>query len=453
MACSIGITDVQGILTGGKLTGLTVNGTATVGGCKTVSVQIGCGDALTETLTATVASSGQWTKDFPAPGAALPACAECGAEPGILVKASCTTGGCTVAEGTFVVNCPPACPTITITGQTIGPCWPGGFVTIATTIQVSGGNSFSALAQYNGSTYATITANGTYTVTGKFLTPGPVTFSVQVTSTGSPPLTCANLVSFPETLDLCPPCPSSNLTPTVGQCDSNGNVSVSVTAVVTGSAPFSVQFSDAFGHVQTGGTTSSTGGTVNLVLGPYSYAGGSAQQFTVTTNTPAGCGDESITVNLPSCPTSNGGNSNSSKPSFFCWCCLLVFLVVLVFFAMWACSTFPLATHSIVLPFIGGHFFGPFGAIFATLMILIALLCYQLCPPCNPCWDCRYAMCLFYSSLLAALLILVLAIFGVATVPLVWVSAMVAALLLAGVAAVYAFNARCTTYFSTGNCN
>jgi hypothetical protein len=306
MACTLAITGVAGMTTGGTLTSIVVSGQAT--NCKTVTVRIQCGDGQPQTLTNvavdTATTPWTWTATFQD----VPESCIC--SKGIDVTAQCSQKGQT-CQATFnaALKCMPggggggACPSITVAGVSVGDCNPDGTRQVQITYQLNGTNYSAHLVDSNNNTIGVplsnvsgvniLSAQGNYT--------GTETFTVVVTQ----PANCAG-DSLPIGIADCDVCPNVTFVQTLNpDPNSPGNYTVAVTAMLSSTSSYDAELWE--GSTEWDSTPGSVVGSYNLQSPTESLPANTSRTYEVKIISPVGCSDDQLVVTAPGTKGGGGG--------------------------------------------------------------------------------------------------------------------------------------------------
>lgn len=312
MACTLTITGVAGMTTGGTLTSIVVTGQST--NCKSVSVQIQCSDGQPQTMANvavdTTTTPWTWTATFQN----LPASCVC--SKGIVVVAQCDEQGesCTT---TFkaALKCMPsgggACPSITVAGVTVGDCNPDGTRQVQISYQLNGTNYSAHLVDSNNNTIGVPLSNvsGVHILMGQGNYTGTETFTVVVTQPGG----CAG-DSLPVGIPDCAMCPNVTFVQTINpDPNSPGNYTSSVTAMLSSTSAYDAQLWE--GTTELDSTPGLVVGSYNLQSPTESLPANTSRTYEVKIISPANCGVEQSVVTAPG---SKGGGNGGGGGSFGC---------------------------------------------------------------------------------------------------------------------------------------
>lgn len=442
MACTITISSATGTVSpAGTLSQIVVSGLAS--NCSQVDVSITCPPSPAQTMTVPV-SGGSWSATF----TNLPPTCKCTGSITIRVTCSDHMESCS-ALTTLQIDCPPPaaeCPQFTAINWLIGDCQADGSSPVTFTCGLFATGTYTAELQANGSTIAIVSGPGATTLTGSGNFTGSVTFVVVITN----PTGCTSLPPITVTLPTCPKCPDVTLGFTYSMdCDANGNRSVTVTASVVATSPTTAELLNPAGAVVD--SVSGTG-TLNMT-DTATYPAGSTQLYTVQIISQGNCGIDQLSIQLPACAQTSGGNGDGTP---FCPCCIALILVVIAYYLTWA---FGFYTGDLVVPVIQvnlGSALGWASVVFALLVWLV-VKCYMTVESCKKCWECRFFRCMIVALISSIILILLLLVVSliIGGAPLVpqWLPAVIAAALALAVFGVLVSSKRCKKFFATGNCN
>ncbi len=162
---------------------------------------------------------------------------------------------------------------------------------------------------------------------------------------------------------------------------------------------------------------------------------------------PANCPSKTINISVPKCDPEECFEVSPPTPTPHCPCCILLCVLTLLYFTLWA---FGLYSGSVtVLGVTIG--FGVSSFLFSLFFWLIITFCYKLNPDCRKCWECRVYKCMFWASIISAVVVLILFIIPAITVPL-WLSALIGALGSALLFWTLMSSDRCQVFYDTGEC-
>lgn len=296
MACTLTITGVAGMTTGGTLTSIVVTGQST--NCKSVSVQIQCSDGQPQTMANvavdTTTTPWTWTATFQN----IPASCVC--SKGIVVVAQCDEQGETCTT-TFkaALKCMPsgggACPSITVAGVTVGDCNPDGTRQVQISYQLNGTNYSAHLVDSNNNTIGVPLSNvsGVHILMGQGNYTGTETFTVVVTQPGG----CAG-DSLPIGIPDCAMCPNVTFVQTINpDPNSPGNYTSSVTAMLSSTSAYDAQLWE--GTTELDSTPGLVAGSYNLQSPTESLPANTSRTYEVKIISPANCGVEQSVVTAP----------------------------------------------------------------------------------------------------------------------------------------------------------
>lgn len=310
--CTISITGVFGMLSGGILTNITVDGTAT--DCRTAQVSMVC-QGVRVSVTVPVDPSGNWTAVFDSSVGFEEAECQCDGE--IKVEAQCTdinTGalctdsfeGLLPCEGTTTTTTTttePGCPDPVILGASVGDCNSDGTRTVTLSATPIGGSGPNARWDFGdasppGPTFA-LTGGGTHFQMHDY---APGTFTATLIIDGCPDVT--HTFTVPE----CPVgCPEVSVwaAPDTEDCLPGGLMNVALNTFNFGPATISAHWE--FGDATPDGPSFTLPGGGHTENHNYMAPG----TYTATLRID-GCPDESVTVNVPECPATTTTTTTST---------------------------------------------------------------------------------------------------------------------------------------------
>lgn len=307
MACTLTITGVAGMTTGGTLTSIVVSGEST--NCTSVNVRIQCSDGQPQTLTNvavdTATTPWTWTATFDN----VPESCVC--SKGIDVTAQCGQKGQSCqATSSAVLKCMPgggggACPSITGSSASIGSdCNPDGTRQVQISFQLNGTNYSAHLVDSNNVTIGALSnVSGPQTLSGQGNYTGTETFSVFVTQ----PADCAGFsstVGIPE----CDECPNIHWVPSINpDPNSPGNYTAAMTVMLDSTSPYDAELWE--GSTEWASTPGPVVGPYNLQSGTESLPANTSRTYEVKIISPAGCGADTQTISAPGTKGGNGGGS------------------------------------------------------------------------------------------------------------------------------------------------
>jgi hypothetical protein len=304
MACTLTITGVAGVTTGGVLTSIVVNGQSV--DCTSVNVQIQCGDGQPQTQAGVAVDTSTtpwtWTTTFEN----VPESCVC--SKGIDVTVECAGAGET-CKGSFsaALKCMPGgggpCPTISVAGISIGDCNADGTSLVQVSYQLNGTNYSAHLVDSNNNTLGIPLSNvsGVHTLSGQGNYTGTETFTVVVTQ----PADCAG-ESLPIMLPSCTPCPNVHFLPSLNEDpNSPGNYTVAMTVMLSSTGAFEAQLWE--GTTELDSTPGLVTGSYNLQSPVESLPPNTSRTYEVKIISPADCGDDEQTITTPGTKSGGGG--------------------------------------------------------------------------------------------------------------------------------------------------
>ena len=317
MACTLTITGVTGITTGGTLTSIVVTGQAT--NCNSVTVQIECGTGQPQKLTNVPVdtSTGTWTATFQA----VPESCVCSKLIRVVALCDDQLQSCHATfnkELECVEGGGQVCPSIVSVLLSPGDCNPDGTRTVQITCQLDSTSSYSAhLVDSSNNTIGVPLSNvsGPQTLSGGGNYAGTETFRVIVTQ----PTGCPASIPFSVQIPACLTCPSVTIVPTISPVPNSPDFTVVVTATLDSPSPYTAELREGANTLDS--LPIPAAGTRTMVSPSESLPANTSRTYDVVITSPTTCGITTLMVPAPGNDTGNGTETETEAVASVTTCC------------------------------------------------------------------------------------------------------------------------------------